>query len=150
MRTNMNNKTIIVTGGSRGIGRSISEIFAQKGAKIIALYRSDTTSAEKCIEALEGFHHFKKQVDITDPEAISNLWQWIDNEGLKVDVVINNAGIGYHHPVDKVTYDEWQKGFTDIIQTNLIAASNMCYHAAQHMIKNGGGKNHKYLIKRSF
>lgn len=42
--------------------------------------------------------------------------------------------------MDQVTYEEWQKGFLDIIQTNLIAASNMCYHAAQHMIKNEGGK----------
>ena len=91
-------------------------------------------------EYLNEEGHKAIQVNIDNPESITDLWKEIDNEGLLVDIVINNAGIGFHHPVDQVTYEEWQKGFLDIIQTNLIAASNMCYHAAQHMIKNEGGK----------
>jgi len=42
--------------------------------------------------------------------------------------------------VDEVSYAEWQEAFEEIIQTNLIAASNMSFQAAQHMIKNGSGK----------
>ncbi len=140
MLDNMKEKTILVTGGTRGIGRSISELFAQKGGTIIAVYRSDKLSAELSMNSLSGSGHQVKQVDITIPEAIDDLWRQIENDGITVDIVINNAGIGFHHPVDQVSYSEWQKRFSDIIQTNLIAASNMCYHAVQHMMKNGGGK----------
>ena len=133
-------KTILVTGGSRGIGRSISQLFAENGGRIFIVYRSDVESAESCLAGLKGDGHQCFRVDINDPEAIKDLWDEINANSERIDVVINNAGIGFHHPVDQVSYEDWQKGFSDILQTNLIATSNMCYHASQHMIKHGGGK----------
>ncbi len=136
----MEGKAILITGGTRGIGLSISQLFAQKGGRVITVFRSDKQSADHCISILKGSHHMSYQIDINDPKAISDLWQVIDKQGISIDIVVNNAGIGGHHPVDEVSYEDWQKGWASILQTNLIAASNMCYHAAQHMIKLKSGK----------
>ena len=130
--------TVLVTGGSRGIGRCISQIFAKNGARIFVVYRNDADKAHECIESLSGEGHRSFRVDVSKPVEVSSLFEQLTDNEIYIDVLINNAGIGYHHPIDKVSYAEWQQGWQEIIQTNLIAPSNMCYHAAHTMIKKSG------------
>lgn len=140
MLDRINGKVVLVTGGSRGIGKSISELFAHHGARVLMIYRSDAESAENTLKNLEGSGHEILKVDITQPKEIEDLWESLGNNGIQIDILVNNAGIAFHHPIDKVDYAEWQNGWSQIMNTNLTAAANMCYHASQHMIKNGGGK----------
>ena len=133
-------KTVLITGGSRGIGRSISALFAKNGARIFVVYRQNADKAQECLNTLRGKGHRSFKVDISKANQVDSLFDKLNEIKVRIDILINNAGIGYHHPIDKVSYSEWQKGWSEIINTNLIAPSNMCYHAAQQMIRNGGGK----------
>lgn len=140
MKDKMKGKTVLVTGGSRGIGRCISEIFAKNGARVFIVYRSNADKARECIDSLHGDGHRSFRVDVSKPAEVSSLFDKLTENEIYIDILINNAGIGYHHPIEKVSYAEWQQGWHEIIQTNLIAPANMCYHAAHNMIKKDGGK----------
>ncbi len=56
-----------------------------------------------------------------------------------LDIVVNNAGIYEEHPIDSVGFDEWQSSWKKTLDINLIGPANICYFAAQHMMKSGGG-----------
>ena len=140
MNYSLKGKTVLITGGSRGIGRSISHHFAKKGARIFIVYRQNAKMASECIRSLKGDRHRSFRVDVGKPKQVASLFRKLKENNVKIDILINNAGIAYHHAPDKVNYFEWQKAWKDILTTNLIAASNMCYQAAQHMMKNGQGK----------
>jgi NAD(P)-dependent dehydrogenase (short-subunit alcohol dehydrogenase family) len=58
----------------------------------------------------------------------------------RLDIVVNNAGIFTPHPIDNTDYKQWQLSWHETINTNLIGAANVCYCAAQHMIKNQSGR----------
>ncbi len=138
--SSLKGKTVLITGGSRGIGRCISELFAENGARVFVVYRVNADKARQCVKALKDKGHRSFRVDITKANQVTSLFEKLSENKVVVDFLINNAGIGYHHPIEKVSYAQWQKGWNDIIGTNLIAPANLCYHAAQHMIGNGGGK----------
>ena len=133
-------KVCLVTGGSRGIGLSISRLFAMKNAQVVILYRSNHERAEQALDSLNGDGHMKISCDISDPNAISDTIEKVWSEFGQLDVLVNNAGIGFHHPVDSVDYSTWQEGWNKILQTNLIGQANMCYCTAQYMIRQKSGK----------
>lgn len=58
----------------------------------------------------------------------------------RIDVLVNNAAIYEDHPLAEVSYEEWQASWRATLETNLLAAANLCYCAAQHMIAQGGGR----------
>lgn len=133
------NKIVLVTGGTRGIGAEISKIFASEGAIVASIYRSNHTEAKALNSKLGGSGHSIHQCDITEAHQINAMINSIVAQHGKIDIAVNNAGIGFHHPVDKVGYDEWQSGWQNIMNTNLIGPSNVCHQVAQVMIKQGHG-----------
>ena len=58
----------------------------------------------------------------------------------RLDVLVNNAGISVFHEIDKVSFDDWAQAWETTFSTNLFAVANMCYCAAQAMMKTGGGR----------
>lgn len=133
-------KIVVVTGGTRGIGAEISTQFAKEGATVICVYRSDQEAADLLIDRLIGSGHTAKQADISIPEQIPPLFESIVEQYGQIDICINNAGIGYHHPINKVDYNEWQSSWLNIMHTNLIAPANICHQVAQIMIQQGNGR----------
>lgn len=133
-------KIVLVTGGSRGIGAEISRLFASKGATVALIYKSNHAEALRLIKNFPSHHfHTVHQGDVSDPQQVEELIDKIIHHHGKIDIAINNAGIGYHHPIDKLDYDQWQSSWHNIMNTNLMGPANLCYHVAQHMIKNGQG-----------
>lgn len=57
-----------------------------------------------------------------------------------LDVVVNNAGVGEHHIVEEVDYNQWQAAWERILATNLLGPANLSFCAAKYMIANGGGR----------
>lgn len=133
------NKSVLVTGGSRGIGRAIACAFANCGAHVAINYRRDRDSAEAALAELEGAGHVAVKADIATAEGAAAVVSESIAELGQLDIVVNNAGIFLAHPLPSTQYSHWSAAWRQIIDTNLLGPADVCYHAAQHMIERGGG-----------
>jgi 3-oxoacyl-[acyl-carrier protein] reductase len=133
-------KTVLVTGASRGIGEAIAQQFAQRGARVAVHYNRQQTSAEQVRDQLKGTGHIIVQADLADPAAIARMVDEVVAQFGQLDILVNNAAIYEDHPIDEFSYEAWQDAWQRIVGTNLIGIANTIYCAAQHMIKQGGGR----------
>lgn len=134
------NKTVLVTGGTRGIGKAIAFAFAKKGARVAVLFRSDQVSADKTLAELEGNTHLAIKADVADADQVKTALDDVVESFGRLDIVVNNAGIGIYHPLPTTNYEDWQEAWKQTIDTNLIGPANICFCAAKHMIDQGGGR----------
>jgi NAD(P)-dependent dehydrogenase (short-subunit alcohol dehydrogenase family) len=131
----MTQRTVLVTGGSRGIGAAIAREFAAAGDRIAIHYVSSKADAEGVIATLEGTGHISAQADLRDPAAIRHMVEEVAKEFGQIDVLINNAGVFIEHPIESTTYEEWQAAWEHVVGVNLIGAANVTWCALQHMPK---------------
>ena len=134
------NKIVLITGASRGIGREVAKQFADRGATIAIHYNSNRTAAEETQSMLSGDGHIIVQTNMDDAEGIQQMVESVIEQLGRVDILVNNAGIYEEFPLDEVSYEEWQGHFRRVLDVNLIGAANTTYCVAQNMIKNGGGR----------
>ncbi|HEX5340294.1 MAG TPA: SDR family oxidoreductase [Gammaproteobacteria bacterium] len=134
------NKAILVTGAARGIGRATAEAFARLGGSVAIHYRSRRNDAEQLAAALPGTNHCTFGADLRDPVACENLVNDIIKHYGKLDVLVNNAGIYELKPLKNLSYADWQTTWKITLDTNLVAPANLCFLAAQVMMKQGGGR----------
>jgi 3-oxoacyl-[acyl-carrier protein] reductase len=133
-------RAVLVTGGSRGIGRAIVQAFAANGDRVAIHYRESAGQAEQTLAALPGGGHTVVQADIADPGAVRRaVDQACDTLG-GLDILVNNAGVFTPHPITAVSYQEWQETWRATLGVNLIGAANATWCAVQHMIPAGGGR----------
>ncbi len=133
----MTSRTVLITGGSRGIGAAIAREFSAAGDRIAVHYVSSKIDAENVVRSLTGSGHIASQADLRDPAAIREMVDRVAVEFGKIDILINNAGIFIDHPIESTTYEQWQQAWADTIGVNLIGAANVTWCALQHMPKNG-------------
>jgi len=136
----LNEKVVLVTGASRGIGKAIARQFAEKGARLILHYNRDKKSAEKLCDDLPGGPHLVVQADLSDPESVNKMADYALHNFRKVDILVNNAGIFEEHRLVDLSYGEWQDCWRRTIFTNLMGPANLTFFVAKNMINNGGGK----------
>ncbi|NLJ28832.1 MAG: 3-oxoacyl-[acyl-carrier-protein] reductase [Deltaproteobacteria bacterium] len=113
-------RVIVVTGASRGIGRAIAVALAAPGHDIIVNYRSNPKAAEEtaaAIEARGGTPHLRP-FDVSDPEAVKDAFKEITKACGRVDVLVNNAGITKDNLVALMKPAEWD----EVLNTNLKGA----------------------------
>jgi len=135
-----NDKVVLITGSSRGIGQAIGRLFAERGARVAVHYNRERAAAETTLAELPGGPHLLVQADLTDPAAVAAMVAAVVAGAGRIDVLVNNAGIYEDHPLADVSYEEWQTSWRRVIDANLIGAANACYCAARHMIDRGGGR----------
>lgn len=133
-------KVVLVTGGSRGIGRAIALGFAERGARVAAHYRSNREAAEATKALLDGDGHIIVQADVADPAAVESMVDTVVKRMGGLDILVNNAGIYEERPLPETSYEDWVDYFHRILNINLLGAANASYCAARHMIANGGGR----------
>lgn len=133
-------KVVLITGSSRGIGRSIAQLFAERGARVAVHYHTNRSAAVVTLASLTGDDHILVQGDIADPAAVAAIVNDVVAQAGKIDILINNAAIYEDHPLDNVDYQTWQESWRRTIETNVFGAANMSYCAARHMIPQGGGR----------
>ena len=131
----LNEKVVLVTGSSRGIGAAIAELMAAEGAKVIVNYAGNKTEADKTVRAIEekGGTAFAVQADVSQSDDVKRLFdKSIDRFG-KVDVLVNNAGIMLTSLVKDVTDEDFTRQF-DI---NVRGTFNTLREAAHKLADNG-------------
>jgi 3-oxoacyl-[acyl-carrier protein] reductase len=133
----MSRRTVLITGGARGIGAAIAQEFAQAGDQIAIHYVSSKSDAEAVCASLPGDGHMTVQAELRDAEAIRVMVEEVANKFGKIDVLINNAGVFVDHPIETTTYEEWQAAWSQTLGVNLIGAANVSWCALRHMPKNG-------------
>ena len=133
-------KNVLVTGGSRGIGRAIAQGFAERGARVALSYLTNRQAADETIAALPGGPHLAIQADVSDPESARRLIDEAAQSLGRLDILVNNAGMWLEHLVEEVDFDGWQDAWRRTLDTNLVGPANLAYLAARHMIEHGGGR----------
>lgn len=113
-------KTIIVTGGSRGIGKCLVENFAKDGYNVVLNYNKSEEQAKNIKENLlkEGYNIEIFKADVSKKEEVKKLVEFTLNKFKNIDVLINNAGISQQKLFTDITEEEWD----NIINVNLKSA----------------------------
>lgn len=140
MKDNLKNKTALVTGASRGIGRAIAIDLANAGATVAVHYQANQTAAENTLSLLEGNSHFLIKGDLGNSENVKNVFDTVIETCGKIDILVNNAGIFTEHDISKLSYGQWQQEWRRTIDVNLMGPVNLTFLATKAMIKNEGGK----------
>ncbi len=104
------NINILITGGSRGIGKACAKLFAELNANVILTYKTNFQQAEQTLSELdcEDNNHSFYQLDISSPGNVKSFFEELKKKYYKIDVLINNAAIYVEHKISEVSYEEWQ------------------------------------------
>lgn len=138
MQIDLSGKSVLVTGGTRGIGRAIATAFAAAGARVAITFRSSREEAEALKADLEskGTEVLIFQGDAADPDAAADAVNGVLETWKSLDVLINNAGITRDGLMLRMSDDDWDA----VINTNLKSVFNFCKAAYRPMMKQRSGK----------
>ena len=138
MADSLTDTNILVTGGTRGIGRSIVEDLAEAGARVAFTYRSSTEAAEELKAQLEdqGTEVLVFQGDVAEMSSAEEAIEGITEEWGSLDVLINNAGITRDGLMLRLKEDDWDA----VMETNLKSVFNFCKAAYRTFMRQRGGK----------
>ncbi|NPD46298.1 SDR family oxidoreductase [Lentimicrobium sp. S6] len=140
MNFNFQNKMVLITGASRGVGAAAAQLFANAGARVALHYNQNKEKAEAVIGSLSGENHQLFQADLVRKEAGVELVEQVINAFGNIDIIINNAGIYEEHPQEETDLESWMDVWERTINICLLAPAHISYAATPYMIKNGGGK----------
>lgn len=112
-------KTALITGGGRGIGKGIAEGLAREGVRIAISYRMNKTAAQNTLRHLQaqGAECFAVEADATDPEKVQFLIDTVLERFGRLDILVNNVGEFNWKPVAETSLQEWE----EIIASNLFS-----------------------------
>ena len=134
-------KIAFITGASKGIGVSIAELFAAAGADLALTARNEEELKQTAEAARKhGVKVWTKTAEMGDADDVKDLADAVLEKFGRVDILVNNAGIFEAHPVDEVSYEDWQHHWQRTLTVNLTGPANLCWHAVQHMRQSGGGR----------
>jgi 3-oxoacyl-[acyl-carrier protein] reductase len=134
---NLEGRTALVTGGSRGIGRAVSVLFARLGARVAVGYQSDGAAAEATLAEVRGLGSdgVALRADLADTNAARGLVDQAIGALGHLDVLVVNHGIWKEAPIETMTDAQWN----ETLQTNLGGAFAVCQQAARHMVPRRSG-----------
>jgi NAD(P)-dependent dehydrogenase (short-subunit alcohol dehydrogenase family) len=134
---NFQNKTAIVTGSTKGIGRATAELMARQGAKVVIVGTTESAGQE-VVAALQaaGGEAFFQKTDVTSGAELDALVSATLERYGTIDILVNNAGVGGTLAnMDQITDEEWEK----VLATNLTAPFQIMKRVIPVMEKAGGG-----------
>lgn len=133
----LNGRTALVTGSSRGLGFAIAAGLGRAGAGLVL----NGIDSERLMRAAEKLHDEGLDVktaafDVCDETAVVETFKRFDEQGLAIDILVNNAGIQFRKPMVELATTDWRR----VIDTNLTSAFVVGREAAKRMIARGCGK----------
>lgn len=129
-------RNVIVTGGNRGIGRAIVLRFASEGADVMVVGRNEEAIAHT-VQAVErsGGKAWGHPADVTTSDGLRRIVTAATARWPRIDVLVNNAGIGYETPFLEIPEAQWD----EVVATNLRAPFLLSQLVARELAKTGGG-----------
>ena len=130
-------KTVLVTGGSRGIGRAIVELFADEGAAVTFFYRGNTAAAQDVVATVRsaGRDVNCAQVDVTDAAACHGAVEQLADRAGRIDVLVNNAGVIRDNPLAALGDDDIKA----VLDTNVGGVFNVTRAVVPYMVMQRSG-----------
>ncbi|MBL8170229.1 MAG: 3-oxoacyl-ACP reductase FabG [Acidobacteria bacterium] len=130
-------KKAIITGGSRGIGRALCEIFAREGADVAFNYHSRDDLAQEVLAKIEGYGRrgLAYKISVTDRPAINKMVREIHHEFGRIDILVNNAAINRGDNFATMTEHAWHQ----VIDTNVHSLFNVTKPVFKHMLRQRSG-----------
>jgi len=134
----LNNKIVVVTGSSRGIGKEIAIRCAESGASVVVTYRVQRDLATAGVDEIEasGGTALALELHIEQRESIEQLLDTVRSRFGSVDVLVNNAGISQEKPFLEITDEDWDR----MLGTNLRGAFSFSQLVLPEMIAQGWGR----------
>jgi 3-oxoacyl-[acyl-carrier protein] reductase len=135
---NLEGKSAVVTGGSRGLGRAIAVRLAEQGADVAFSYRGNAAAAAEAKASVEGLGRkgLAIQADVTQPEAAEALIKGALEAFGKIDILVNNAGITRDDLIMRMSVDAWR----EVLETNLFGAFYTIKAVTRPMLKARSGR----------
>ena len=124
---------VLISGGSRGIGRAMTELFSERGDRVVFLYKN---SYDEAMELCERTGAVAIRCDISDPKDVSETVAKATEILGSVDVLINNAGICEFCFFDSISDEQWKR----MIDTNLSGAFYLSREVSKQMIASKSGR----------
>lgn len=133
----LDGKKAIITGGSRGIGRALCEVFAREGADIAFNYHSRDDAAQEVVEKIRSYDRkaLAYKVSITDRPAINKMVREIHHEFGRIDILVNNAAINRADNFATMTEHAWHT----VVDTNVNSLFNVTKPVYKHMLRQRDG-----------
>lgn len=124
---------VLVTGSSKGVGRSTAVLFAKNGYDVVINYKNDLRGAIKTKEKVEkyGVKSLIIKCDISDEQQVINMIDKINDEFGNLDCLVNNASISR----DSLPFDKNIDDFKEVLNVNLVGTYLVCKHASKIMNK---------------
>tara|TARA_B110000483_G_C18175134_1_gene534793 strand:- start:243 stop:980 length:738 start_codon:yes stop_codon:yes gene_type:complete len=134
----MTKKVVIITGGSRGIGRSIVDKFASKGYRVAIVATRLEGVEPVATEVAAKFNTEAKgyAVNVANTQAVADFIKQVQEDFGQIDVVVNNAGITKDTLLMRMKEEDWDS----VIDVNLKSVFNMCKAVARQMLKQKSGR----------
>jgi 3-oxoacyl-[acyl-carrier protein] reductase len=138
MKFDFKGQTALVAGGTRGIGRAISEAFLKAGAKVVATYLSNEVEAKKFKQANADRPNFLDihQFNVTDYESVENFYKEVEVKYKSFQILVISSGIRSDSIVGMMKAEDWNR----VIDTNLTGTFNLCKLAVQSMMRQRYGR----------
>ncbi len=123
-------QTVVVTGGTKGIGRAAAEAFLNAGADVVCLYGGDDAAAEAMRAEYDSVGGLRvEKLDVADEEAVKNFWRTLEEEEIAPQVLVNSAGIRRDNVLAMMPREDWDR----VLDVNLGGVFNMSKYAVQAM-----------------
>ena len=138
MNIRLDQKRALVTGGNSGIGEAIVIALADAGAKVAINYVTHPEAAQLLVQKIKDQHGeaIALQADVSDPDAISQMFRHIDETWSGIDILVNNAGIDGARALGwEADIASWQK----VIEVNLLGAFICAREALKRMVPQKSG-----------
>lgn len=134
----LKDKVAVVTGGSRGIGRSVSLALAKQGADVVLFYAGNQQKAEETQAEIEqlGRKALALQVDVSKQEQVTNAFRQVLSTFDRIDVLVNNAGITRDQLAVRIKEDDWD----EVVNINLKGAFLCSQAVIRPMMKQRDGR----------
>jgi NAD(P)-dependent dehydrogenase (short-subunit alcohol dehydrogenase family) len=133
----LKDKSAIVTGSTKGIGRAVAEALLESGAKVVVSARNgdEVAAAGKELERAHPQRVLARRCDVRREEEVASLFAETDRAFGGVDILVNNAGVGVFRNLEEMSLEEW----STVLETNLTGVFLCSRAAIPRMRKRGGG-----------